>query len=156
MKHPLFATLAVLFLAYLPVSANDKIPSGYEPIANLQEVIKESGGKKLIMLVVKGKDDECPRCAEAMKNGVRAVGSGVMKVFVRAEDFNPMDKKDLPASLQTRAQKRFYIGASVSILVFDPKMEKIIAEISRDELEGNKKLTEDFKKALQEVKKELK
>lgn len=158
MKLLVIVIIASLITGCISLSAKEvsKIPGGYEPISNLSKVIKDSSGDKLIMLVVKGKDDECPRCAEAMKTGVRAVGSGVMKVFVRAEDFNSMDKKDLPASLQTRAQNRFTIGASVSILVFDPKMEKIIAEISRDELEGNQKLTEEFKKTVQEAKKELK
>ena len=156
MKNYFFATLSALFLFTLPGAAKDKIPTGFEPISDLEQVIKDANEKKLIMLVIKGKNDECPRCAESMKNGVRAVGSSVMKVFVRAEDFNSMDKSTLPAALKKRAEKSFAIGASVSILVFDPKMEKIIAEISRDELEGNKKHTDEFKKTVQAAKKELK
>lgn len=139
----------------LPLSAKDKVPGGYTPIAEFKEAIDKSDGKKLIVLVVKGLDDKCPNCKEAMKNGERAVGPGVVKVFARAETLNKADLSSYPAALQERAKKTFTTNAFVTFLVFDPTMEKIIAESTRTELQSNKKLTAEFKKVVQEAKKKL-
>lgn len=156
MKHLLFTAFSTLIMGILPLSAKDKIPAGYKPIAEFKEAIEESKGDKLIVLVVKGLDDDCPNCKEAMKNGERAVGSGVMKLFARAETLNGADLSAYPAALQERVrQQSFTTNAWVTFLVFDPKMEKIIAESSRKELQSNKQLTADFKKAVQEAKQKL-
>ena len=40
----------------------------------------------------------------------------------------------------------------MTFLVFDPSMDKLLAEITRTELQGNKKLTAEFKKAVKEAK----
>jgi cytochrome c2 len=151
MKHFLFSALVTLILGGLPLSAADKVPGGYQPISEYKEAIAKSNGKKLIVLVVKGLDDQCPNCKEAMKNGERAVGSEVIKIFARAETLNKADLSAYPKALQDRAVKRFVTNASVTFLVFDPKMEKIVAEASRTELQGDKKLTAEFKKVVQEA-----
>ena len=156
MKKLLLNVILAFACTQLPLMADDKVPSGYEPLSNLQGVIKESAGKKLIVLMAHGRNDKCPNCAAAVKNGERAIGTGVMKVFVRAEEFNAMDKSQLPASLQARGAKKFIGGASVYFLVFDPQMEKIIAESSRMELQNNAKLTAEFKKVVQEAKQKIK
>ncbi len=156
MKHLLFTAFVTLILGSLSLSADDKVPRGYQPLSEYKEGITKSGGKKLIMLVVKGLDDSCPNCKEAMENGERAVGSGVIELFARAENLNKADLSTYPQALQDRAKKGFTTNAFVTFLVFDPKMEKIIAEASRTELQSNKKLTAEFKKVVQEAKQELK
>jgi cytochrome c2 len=157
MKNLLLNTIIAFACIQLPIIANDKIPAGYKPITEFKEAIKESNGDKLIVLVIKGLDDDCPNCKEAMKNGERAVGSGVIKVFARAETLNKADLSSYPAALQERVQKKsFTTNAWVTFLVFDPKMEKIIAESSRTELQSNRQLTADFKKVVQEAKQKLK
>lgn len=156
MKHLLFTTFFTLIMGSLTLSAKEKIPAGYKPITEFKEAITESRGDKLIVLVVKGLDDDCPNCKEAMKNGERAVGSGVIKVFARAETLNSADLSAYPAALQERVKKQsFTTNAWVTFLVFDPKMEKIVAESSRKELQSNKELTADFKKVVQEAKEKL-
>ncbi len=152
MKYFLFAVFVTLIVGGLPLSAADKIPSGYQPATEFKDAIAKSNGRKLIVLVVKDLDDSCPNCKEAMKNGERAVGSEVIKIFARAETLNKADLSSYPKALQDRAKKQsFTTNAFVTFLVFDPKMEKIIAESSRDELESNKKLIAEFKKVVQEA-----
>jgi cytochrome c2 len=151
MKHLVFTAFVTLILGGLPLSAEDKAPSGYQPISEYKEAIAKSNGKKLIVLVVKGLDDKCPNCKDAMKNGERAVGSEVIKIFARAETLNKADLSTYPQALQDRAKKTFTTNAFVTFLVFDPKMEKIIAESSRTELQSNKKLIAEFKKVVQEA-----
>lgn len=155
MKHLLFTAFVTLIMGALPISANDKVPGGYQPLSGYKEGITKSDGKKLIMLVVKGLDDSCPNCKEAMENGERAVGPGVIKLFARAETLNKADLSMYPKALQERAKKTFVTNAFVTFLVFDPTMDKIIAEASRTELQSNKKLTAEFKKVVQEAKQKL-
>lgn len=50
--------------------------------------------------------------------------------------------------------KKFTTTASATFLVFDPTMETLIAEASRTEPQGNKKLTAEFKKTVQGAKRE--
>ncbi len=152
MKHFLFTSFVTLILGALPLSAEDKVPGGYQPVTEFKEAIAKSNGKKLIVLVVKGLDDQCPNCKDAMKNGERAVGSEVIKIFARAETLNKADLSSYPKALQDRAKKQsFTTNAFVTFLVFDPKMEKIIAESSRTELQSNKKLIAEFKKVVQDA-----
>jgi hypothetical protein len=140
----------------LPLKFADKMPRGYEPIVEIQEATKKAADSKLIVVVVKGADDNCPNCATAMSNGERAIGSGVVKYFGRAEELNKADVSSYPPALQARVKKQFITGASVTFLVFDPKMEKIVAEASRKELQDNKKLTAEFKNTVKEAKSLLK
>lgn len=148
--------VVTLVLSSLSLHANDKAPGGYLPISELKTAIAKSDGKKLIVVVVKGLDDACPNSKQAMKNGERAVGPGVIKVFARAETLNSADLSPYPIALQERAKKKFTTNAFVTFLVFDPTMENIIAESSRKELQSDKKLTAEFKKIVQEAKKNLK
>lgn len=155
-----FAAAAALVLGISSISAKDKdkekVPRGYEPISGLAEARSEAAGKKLVVVLVKGLDDACPNCAAAVENGERAIGSGVVKVFARAETLNTADLADYPQAFQERAKKKFTTNASVTFLVFDPGMEKLIAEATRTELQNNKKLTTEFKKTVQEAKRQYK
>ena len=157
MKTALTAAAAlILGIATLTAKDKEKAPRGYEPISELEAARSEAGGKKLIVVLVKGLDDSCPNCAAAMENGERAIGSGVVKVFARAETLNKADLSAYPAAFQERAKKKFTTSASVTFLVFDPAMEKLIAEATRTELQSNKKLTAEFKKTVKEAKSEYK
>lgn len=151
-----FTAFVAIILGITTLSAKDKAPRGYEPISELEAARSEAGGKKLIVVLVKGLDDSCPNCAAAMENGERALGSGVVKVFTRAEEMNKADLSAYPQAFQERAKKKFTTNASVTFLVFDPAMEKLIAEATRTELQSNKKLTADFKKTIQEAKSDYK
>lgn len=151
-----FTAFVAIILGITTLSAKDKAPRGYEPISELEAARSEAGGKKLIVVLVKGMDDSCPNCVSAMENGERAIGAGVVKVFVRAEEINKADLSAYPQAFQERAKKKFTYGSAVTFLVFDPAMEKLIAEATRTELQSNKKLTADFKKTIQEAKSEYK
>lgn len=155
MKIALTAS-AALILGLTSLTAKEKAPRGYEPISEIEAVRAEAEGKKLVVVLVKGANDGCPNCVSAVENGERAIGSGVEKVFARAEALNSADLSAMPAALKERAQKKFSTGASVTFLVFDPNMEKLIAEATRTELQGNKKLTAAFKKTVAEAKREYK
>jgi len=151
-----FTTVVALILGITSLSANEKAPRGYEPISELEEARTKADGSKLVVVVVKGRDDACPYCATAMENGDRALGSGVVKVFARAEAMNSADVSSYPQALQDRAKKKFTTGASVTFLVFDPLMEKLIAEASRTQLQNDKKFIAEFKKTVQVAKSEYK
>lgn len=157
MKHPLLVLASALLLSLLPATAKDDAPRGYAPLSELKEAqAKAAAGQKLVVLVVKGKDDECPNCAAAMENGEKAVGSGVIKVFTRAETIREQDAAAFPEALKERLKKPFITGAYVTFVVFDPTMSKIVAEAGRNELQSDKKAIAEFKKAVQEAKKGLK
>lgn len=157
MKRHLLPVLSCLFLALLPATAKDDTPRGFEPIAELKKAQTEAvAEKKLVVLVVKGMDDACPNCAAALENGLKAVGSGVIKVFARAEKIGEADATDFPEALKARVKQQFTRGAAVTFVVFDPEMTKIIAEAGRKELQSDKKATAAFKKTVQEAKKEYK
>lgn len=149
-----FTAAVALIMGITSITAKDKdkAPGGYEPISELEAARAESGGKKLIVILVKGMDDACPNCADAVQNGERAIGSGVVKVFARAETLNKADLSAYPQAFQERAKKKFTYGSAVTFLVFDPAMEKLIAEATRKELQSDKKLTAEFKKIVKEAK----
>ncbi len=117
---------------------------------------KAVAGRKLVVLVVKGMDDACPDCAAAMENGLKAVGSRVVKVFARAETIGKADAGDFTAALQERVGRQFVTGAAVTFVVFDPEMSRIVAEAGRRELQSDRKATAAFKKQVQQAKRELK
>lgn len=152
----LLATFVVLILGILSLSAKDKVPRGYVPISELEEARAKADGSKLVVVLVKGMDDSCPNCAAAIENGERAIGSGVVKVFARAEVMNKADLSSLPPAFKERARKKFTYGAAVTFLVFDPSMEKLITEGTRKELQSNKELTAEFKKTVRDAKREYK
>jgi hypothetical protein len=157
MKHTITTLLSVFLFSVLPASAKDDVPRGFTPISELSAAKTEAvAEKKLVVLVVKGSDDNCPNCADALENGLKAVGSGVIKVFARAESIGKADATAFPQVLKDRVKKNFTTGASVTFVVFDPEMSKIIVEADRDELQSDKKATAAFKKTVQDAKKTLK
>ncbi|MBC8128274.1 MAG: hypothetical protein H8M99_14125 [Gloeobacteraceae cyanobacterium ES-bin-144] len=157
MKTPLLAVVSAVLLSASMVSAKDDVPRGFAPLTELKEIQAEAvAKKKLVVLVVKGMDDECPRCAAALENGLKAVGSGVEKVFARAETIKPEDVGTVSPTLQARVKKLFTRGAAVTFVVMNPEMTTIIAEADRGDLESNEDKTEAFKKSVQAAKKTLK
>jgi hypothetical protein len=158
MKKSSFVTSLVCLLGFLvlPLTAKDDAPSGFVPLSELQEAQAKAAGKKLVVLVVKGMDDACPNCASAMGNGEKAIGSGVVKVFARAETISKADSTGFTPALKARIAKNFTTGAAVTFVVFNPDMTTIVAEASRKELQDDKDATNAFKKEVQEAKKTLK
>jgi hypothetical protein len=140
----------------LPLAAKDDVPRGYQPLAELEQAKTKAAGKKLVVLVVKGMDDACPNCAAALENGEKAIGSGVVKLFARAETIGKADASTFPPVLQERVKQHFTTGAAVTFVVFNPDMSSIIAEAGRKELQNDKKATAEFKKKVQDAKKALK
>lgn len=155
-RNSIAALLCLAFSLILPLSAKDDVPRGFTPLAELEEARTKAAGKKLVVLVVKGMDDACPNCATALENGEKAIGSGVVKVFARAETIGAVDTTSFPPALQERIRKRFTTGASVTFVVFNPDMSSIVAEAGRKELQDDKKATAAFKKEVQEARKALK
>ena len=147
------ALLCLFPCLIFPLSAKDDAPRGYEPLSELQAAQAKAKGSKLIVLVIKGMDDNCPNCAAALENGEKAVGSGVIKVFARAETIRKAESGGFSQALKDRISKGFTTGAAVTFVVFDPEMTKIITEASRKELQSDKKATAAFKKEVQEAKK---
>jgi hypothetical protein len=155
-QNSIIILLCLAFCLVLPLSAKDDTPRGFAPLTELKEAQTKAQGKKLVVLVVKGMDDACPNCAAALENGLKALGSGVVKVFARAETIGKADASDFPPTLQERIKRGFTTGAAVTFVVFNPDMTSIITEASRKELQNDKKATAAFKKKVQEAQKELK
>jgi len=152
----IIALLSLACTLILPVTAKDDAPSGYLPLAKIEEAKTKAAGKKLIVLMVKGMDDACPNCAAAVDNGESALGSGVVKLFARAETIGKADATGFSPALQERIKLQFVTGAAVTFLVFNPDMTTLITEASRKELQSDKKAIAAFKKEVQEAKKALK
>ena len=157
MKHKsITALLCIASCLILPLSAKDGAPRGFVQLSELNEAQTKADGKKLVVLVVKGRDDSCPNCAAALENGLKAVGSGVVKVFARAETIGTADASGFTPTLQERIKRSFTTGAAVTFVVFNPDMSSIIVEASRKELQNDKKATTEFKKTVQGAQKALK
>jgi hypothetical protein len=147
----------VSLLSLSALHAKDDAPRGFAPIAELAKASAEAiKDKRLLVLVVKGADDACPNCTTTLDNGERAIGSGVVKVFARAEAMNKADLHGYPAALKERAAKKFTTGASVTFLVFNPEGTQLLAEASRKELQSDKKSISAFKKEVAAHKRALK
>ena len=139
------------------VRAKDDAPRGFQPISELESAKAAAIEKKqLLVIAIKGADDNCPHCAAAMESGEKAVGSGVVKVFARAEALNKADVSSYPPAFKERAKKKFTTGAWVVYLVFNPDGTKLLAESNRTELDGNTKAISAFKKKVSDEKKALK
>lgn len=157
MKQPSIAALLCMATCLiLPLSAKDAVPRGFMPLSELSEAQTKAGDKKLVVLVVKGMDDSCPNCAAALENGLKAVGSGVVKVFARAETIGKADASAFPPALKDRVKRGFTTGAAVTFVVFNPDMSSIVVEGTRKELQNDKKATAEFKKKVQDAQKALK
>ena len=152
----LTALLCLASCLTLPLSAKDDAPRGFTPLSELKDAQSKADGKKLVVLVVKGMDDTCPNCAASLENGLKAIGSGVVKVFARAETIGKADARSFPPALQERIKRMFTTGAAVTFVVFNPDMSSIIVEAGRNELQNDKKATAEFKKKIQGAQKALK
>ena len=149
--------LVVSLLGICGLSAKDDAPRGFQPISELAAAKAKAVEKKqLLVIAVKGADDNCPHCTAAMQCGEKAVGSGVVKLFARAEALNKADTSGFPPALKARAEKKFTTGAWVEYLVFNPDGTKLLASATRKELDGDTKAISAFKKEIQEQKKALK
>jgi len=106
MKKSILILIAAILLSALPAAAKDNAPRGFSPISELKEAqAKAVTDKKLVVLVVKGMDDNCPNCAAALENGEKAIGSGVVKVFARAETIGKEDASAFTPALQARVKQ---------------------------------------------------
>jgi hypothetical protein len=157
MRNNILTFVSAILLSVFPATAKEDVPRGFSTLAELNDAkTKATTDKKLVVLVVKGMNDECPNCDTALENGLKAVGSGVVKVFARAETIGQADASSFTPALQARVKQNFTRGAAVTFVVFDPEMTKIIAEAGRKELQDDKKATAAFKKDVQDAKKALK
>jgi len=156
-KNSICLLLSTMLLSVVPCSAKEDAPRGFSPLSELKDVqTKALADKKLIVLVVKGMDDQCPNCAAALENGLKAVGSGLEKVFARAETIGKADATAFTPALQQRVKQNFTTGAAVTFVVFNPEMTQIVAEAGRKELQSDKKAIAAFKKEVQDAKKTVK
>lgn len=157
MKKLCFTLGLASLLALGMAHGKDDAPRGFTPLAEFSEAgAKATEDQKLLVVVIKGADDNCPRCTNALETGEKAVGSGVVKVFGRAEAVNIAANDAFPPAIKERFNAKFPTGASVCFLVFNPDGTKLLAEASRMELDDNKDGTAEFKKAVKEAKRDLK
>lgn len=92
MKSTLCYLLAISLLGLGALHAKDDAPRGFKPISELESAKSDAIEKqRLLVVVVKGANDACPNCVTSLANGERAIGSGVVKVFARAEALNSAD-----------------------------------------------------------------
>lgn len=159
MTRPIFCLLMVSLFGISGLAAKEKedAPRGFQPISELADAKATAVEKnQLLVVAVKGADDSCPHCSAAMESGEKAVGSGVVKVFARAEALNKADLSGFPPALKDRAAKKFTTGAWVEFLVFNPDGTKLLASSTRTQLDGDKKAISAFKKDVAAQKKALK
>jgi hypothetical protein len=144
-------------LGLTQLQAKDDAPRGFDPISEIAKAKDEAVKKKqLLVVAVKGADDTCPHCANAMETGEKVVGSASVKVFARAEALNTADTSSYPLALKDRAAKKFTTGAWVEYLVFNSDGTQLLATATRFDLDNNEKATSAFKKQVSEAKKGLK
>ncbi len=145
--------VSLVVLASHCISFAGKVPSGYLPIAELEEAkAKAVKSGKLLAIVVKGSEDSCPRCAAALENGTKAIKSDAVLVFARVPEVQP--GKGLPESVTKETQDAMD-GAWVTFYVFDPALESLVAESSRKELESNRTEIKAFRDKVDASRKEL-
>jgi hypothetical protein len=147
----LFALLASLTLAFT-ATAKDKVPSGFmelEDLTKAQEKAKQT--KKLIAIVAKGADDNCPKCAAALTGGKSAFGSDCVLVFTRSEG---LPSATIPDGVK-KGMSGSPTGAAVTYVVFNQDLTEVVTRIGRDEINGDKTKVKDSKKAVSEARKKL-
>jgi len=147
--------LALLVASLCSIASAYDVP-GSKPIEKLDaEVAKAIVSKKLICIVYTGSDQNCPHCAAAAVNGVKAVrGSAECVVIkeVQAKD-KTFAAKFTPAVQAMLAQQP--TNAWVSFNVYDPEMKTLIASIGR-QLETDKNATKEFTDKVKAAKAALK
>lgn len=148
-------TSAILVISLFSSALAYDVP-GSKPIDKLDaEVAKVKVAKKLICIVYTGSDENCPHCAAAAANGVKAVrGSAEVVVIkeVQAKD-KAFTAKFTPAVQEMLAKQP--TNAWVSFNVYDADMKTLIASIGRD-LETNKEATKEFTAKVKAAKAQLK
>lgn len=145
--------ISLVLLASHCISFAGRVPSGFMEIGELEEAkAKAAKSGKLVAIVVKGSEDSCPRCAEALENGTRAIKSDVVLVFARVPEVQP--GKGLPESV-TKETSDAVDGAWVTFYVFDAALETLVAESSRKELESDRSATKAFKDKVDVARKAL-
>lgn len=153
----LLRSLLALALLPLTLSAKDtkeKAPAGYialEDIAKAQEKAKAS--KKLIAVIAKGADDNCPHCTTAFNVSQATLRNDCVMVFTRSEGL-----RERTASLSEAAKKGLSgvpTGAWVEAVVFDPEMSTVVAKLGRHALENDKKAVAEMKKTVSAARKAL-
>jgi hypothetical protein len=144
--------LAILPLAIVAKEAKEKAPSGYytfDEIAKAQEKAKTS--KKMIAVLAKGMNDNCPHCVTAMGVGQSTLRNDCVLVFTRAETL-PSKTASLPEAAKS-GLGGCPTGASVTFVVFNPEMTEMVAKIGRDQLENDRKAVAELKKTVSAAKK---
>lgn len=145
--------LTLLYVATSCFAFAGDTPRGFMELSELGEAKAKATEKgKLIAIVAKGNNDACPHCVAAFRNGTRAIKSDCVLVFARVPELK--DNKDLPASVLAETRDAMD-GAAVTFYVFDPSLEKLIAEAGRKELASDRGATRDFKKKVDAARKEL-
>lgn len=148
--------LSVTLIAFFCNIAPAYEVAGSKPIEKLDaEVAKVKASKKLICIVYVGSEENCPHCAAAAANGVKAVkGSAEVVVIkqVQAKD-KAFVAKFTPVVQEMLAKQP--TNAWVSFNVYDPDMKTLIASIGR-ELETDKQATKEFTARVKAAKAKLK
>ena len=145
-------TLVILPLALSAKEAKEKAPAGYytfDELAKAQEKAKTS--KKLIAVLAKGANDDCPHCVTAMGVGQATLRTDCVMVFTRSEGLPAKT-----ASLSEAAKSGLGgcpTGAAVTYVVFNPEMTEVVGKIGRDALESDRKAVAELKKTVSEAKK---
>ena len=151
--HSLLA-LAIFPLTLSAKDTKEKAPQGYialEDIAKAQEKAKAS--KKLIAVIAKGADDNCPHCTAALSVSQATLHNDCVMVFTRSEGL-----RERTSSLSEAAKKGLSgvpTGAWVEAVVFDPDMSTVVAKLGRHALENDKKAVAEMKKAVSAARKAL-
>ena len=148
----LLSLLAVVAmpLAVFAKESKEKAPSGYisiDELAKAQE--KAKTGKKLIAVLAKGANDNCPHCVAAMGVGQSALKGDCVLVFTRSENIGG---KSLPEPVKNGLAGS-PTGAAVTFVVFNADMTEVVGKIGRDALESDKKAVNALKKTVDEAKK---
>ncbi len=136
----------------------DAVPTGFSPLSDMKNVqAKAVLGGKLIVLVVRGTCSDAAYMDAGFHAGMNAVGGGVEKIFTRPDEINSADKSEFPPALKKLLNRRSFSSGSVVIfVVFDPKMTQVFAEVDATDMVEDRKLSQEFKKKVQEAKKTLK
>ena len=147
-------TLVILPLALSAKEAKEKAPAGYytfDELAKAQEKAKTS--KKLIAVLAKGANDDCPHCVTAMGVGQATLRTDCVMVFTRSENLS--SKTSALSEAAKSGLSGCPTGAAVTFVVFNPEMTEVVGKIGRDALENDRKAVADFKKTVSEAKKKL-
>lgn len=150
----LILALAILPLTLSAKDVKEKVPAGYIAFSDLAKAQEKAlASKKLIAVLAKGADDNCPHCVTAMNVGQTALRNDCVLVFTRAEGLS-----NKTGSLSEAAKSGLDsspTGASVTFVVFTPDMSAVVAKLGRGALENDKKAVAEMKKTVSAARKAL-